>query len=63
MRKIVLLAVVAFIVIGSGMWLGIRARGAPTGAVAGSTDNSPGMVRAAKGSPLSHYDDYDLVVH
>jgi hypothetical protein len=62
MRKIVLLAVVALIVIGIGTWLGIRARG-PTGAVASSTDNSPVMMTGAKGLPASHYDDYDLVVH
>jgi hypothetical protein len=60
-RKVILFAVVALIVIGVGTWLGIRAQG-PTGAVAAG-DQPPAMMTGAKGLPTSHYDDYDIVVH
>ena len=62
MRKIVLFAVVALIVIGIGAWIGVRTL-TPTGALADSTDKPPVMMTGAKGPPTSHYDDYDLVVH
>jgi hypothetical protein len=62
MRKIVLLAVVALIVIGLGMWIGVRVRG-PAGAFADSDKSPVMMMTGAKGAPTSHYDDYDLVVH
>jgi hypothetical protein len=62
MRKVVLSAIAALVVIGIGAWLGVRTLTLKS-AVAGSTDNSPVMMTGAKGSPTSHYDDYDLVVH
>ena len=64
MRKTTLLAVavVALVLIAIGTWIGARTL-IPTGALANSTDNAPVMMTGAKGSPTSHYDDYDLVVH
>jgi hypothetical protein len=62
MRKVILFAVVALSLIGVGAWIGVRAF-TPTGAIAGSSDQPPAMVTGAKGSPTSHYDDYDLVAH
>ena len=64
MRKTTLLAaaVAASILIGIGAWVGVRTF-APTSAVAGSTDNAPGMMTGAKHPPTSLYDDYDIVVH
>ena len=52
MRKILLLAVAALIVVGIGAWIGVSAN-----------DQTPVMMTGAKGLPTSHYDDYDLVVH
>jgi hypothetical protein len=62
MRKIVLFAVTALIVIATGAWVGVRTL-APASAVADSTDKPPVTMTGAKGQPTSHYDDYDLVVH
>jgi hypothetical protein len=58
MRKIALFAVVfgVFIVIGIGAWLSVRT--ITPGALAGSTFNR--LITTAKGSPISHYDDYLL---
>ena len=61
MRKIIFFALVALIVIGVGTWLGIRAHG-PTGAVAAG-DEPPVTMTGAKGLPMSHYDDYDVVIY
>jgi hypothetical protein len=62
MRKIVLFAVAALIVIGLGAWIGVRTF-TPTGALAGATDQPPVMMTGAKGSPTALYDDYEIVVH
>jgi hypothetical protein len=62
MRKVILFAVVALALTGVGAWIGVRAF-TPTGAIAGASDQPPVMMTGAKGSPVSHYDDYDLVVH
>jgi hypothetical protein len=60
MRKIVLFAVVALIVIATGAWVAVRTL-TPAIAIAGSTYNPPAMT-GAKGLPTSH-DDYDIVVY
>jgi hypothetical protein len=64
MRKTTLFiaAVAVLAVIGVGAWIGVRTL-TPTGALAGSTDQPLVMTTGAKGSPTSHYDDYDIVVH
>ena len=64
MRKTTVLAaaVAALVLIGIATWIGIRTF-TPTGALAGSTDRPPVAMTGAKGSPTSHYDDFDLVVH
>ena len=64
MRKIILFggAIAAFLLIGSGTWVGIRTS-TPAGAVAGSTDNAPAMMTGAKGLPTSPYGDCDIVAH
>ena len=63
MRKITLFAaaVALFVLIGIDTWLYIRTFG-PGDALAGSTDKAPVMITGAKGSPTSHYDDYEIVV-
>jgi hypothetical protein len=55
-------AFTALVLISIGAWIGVRAF-TPTGAIAGASDQLPVMMTGAKGSPTSHYDDYDLVVH
>jgi hypothetical protein len=62
MRKTTLFiaAVAVLAVISVGAWIGVRT---PTGALAGSTDQPLVMTTGAKGSPTSHYDDYDIVTH
>ena len=55
-------AVAAFVLIGIGTWFGVRTFTA-TGALAGSVDKPPAMMTGAKGSPTSHHDDYEIVVH
>ncbi len=64
MRKTTLFvaAITALVLIGVGAWIGVRTL-TPTGALAGSTDQPSVMRTGAKGSPLSHYDDYSLVVY
>jgi hypothetical protein len=61
MRKIVLFAVAALIVIGIGAWIGVRAL-TPTGALAGASDQPPVTMMGAKGPPTSLNDD-SLVVY
>jgi hypothetical protein len=60
MRKIILFAIAALVLIGIGAWTGTRAL-TPASAVAGSY-NRPVMMTGAKGLPTSH-DDYDLVAY
>jgi hypothetical protein len=62
MRKIVLFAVVALIVITTGLWIKFRTL-APTDALAESTNKPPAMMTGAKGLPSSLYDDYEIVAH
>jgi hypothetical protein len=64
MRKTTLFvaAITALVLIGVGTWIGVRTL-TPTGALADSTDQPLVMTTGAKGSPTSHYDDYDIVVH
>jgi hypothetical protein len=64
MRKTTLFvaAITALVLIGAGAWIGVRTL-TPTGALADSTDQPSVMMTGAKGSPTSHYDDYDIVVH
>jgi hypothetical protein len=53
MRKIVLFAVAALVVIATGAWIGVRAL---------ATDKTSVMMMGAKGLPTSH-DDYDIAVY
>ena len=55
MRKIVLFAVAALVLIGIGTWIGVRA-------FAGATDQPPVTMTGAKGPPTSLNDD-SLVVY
>jgi hypothetical protein len=57
MRRIVLLAVVALIVVATGVWIKFR-----TGDALAETGKPPVMMTGAKGLPTSH-DDYDIVVY
>ena len=54
-------ALTALVLISIGAWIGVRAF-TPTGAITGASDQPPVMMTGGKGSPASHYDDYDLVV-
>jgi hypothetical protein len=60
-RKIILFAVTALVLIGIGAWIGVRAL-TPTGALADSTDKPAAMMTGAKGPPTSLTDD-SLVVY
>jgi hypothetical protein len=60
MRRIALLAVVALIVVATGVWIKFRTL-TPADALA-ETGKPPVMMTGAKGLPTSH-DDYDIVVH
>jgi hypothetical protein len=59
MRRIVLLAVVALIVVATGVWIKFRTL---TPADALAEGKPPVMMMGAKGLPTSH-DDYDIVVY
>ena len=63
MRKITLFAaaVAVFVLIGIDAWLCVRTF--PASALAGSFHNATVTMTGAKGLPISHYDDYDLVVY
>jgi hypothetical protein len=62
MRKIALLAVVALIVVATGMWIRFRTL-APADALAESINKPPVMMTGAKSLPTTAHDDYDIVVY